>query len=251
MGILSRFFPKPEQPNKKIGILYICTGKYQIFWDNFYKSANKYFCKKSEVHYFVFTEHSIKTYGNNKVHHILQPKLGWPYDTLKRFHLFLEQKDSLEKMDYLFFFNANMIFKQNVREHEILPSANSNGLVSVLHPYFHDHQRIGPFEENPESIAFVYATKEMNYFQGCLSGGRTKEYLKMSEDIKEMVDLDLAKNIIGKWWDESYMNKYFQSKPPQILSPSYAHPESTKFPFTPKIIQLDKGKAGGHDFLRH
>lgn len=90
----------------------------------------------------------------------------------------------------------------------------------------------------------------MNYFQGCLSGGGTKEYLTMSEDIKGMIDLDLSKNIIGKWHDESYMNKYFQAHPPQILSPSYAYPESSKFPFSPKIIQLDKGKAGGHEFLR-
>lgn len=96
------FFKKENDPNVKIGVLYVCTGKYHIFWDNFYKSANKFFCKKSDVHYFVFTEHPIKIFGNNNVHHIVQPKLGWPYDTLKRFHLFLEQKESLEKMDYLF-----------------------------------------------------------------------------------------------------------------------------------------------------
>jgi hypothetical protein len=248
---LASFFNKENYPKVKIGVLYICTGKYNIFWDDFYKSANKYFCKKSEVHYFVFTEYPIKTFGNNKIHHILQQKLGWPFDTLKRFHLFLEQSESLEKMDYLFFFNANMIFKKNISEREILPSQNSDGLISVLHPYFYDHQCIAPFEDNSASFAYVKASKEMNYFQGCLSGGRTKEYLKMAKEIKDMVESDLAKNIIGKWWDESYMNKYFQVHPPQILSPSYAYPESTKFPFSPKIIQLDKGKLGGHTFLRN
>lgn len=125
------FKEKENSKRGKIGVLYVCIGKYHIFWDAFYKSTNKYFCKKSEVHYFVFTEYPIKTYGNKFVHHIVQPKLGWPYDTLKRFHLFLEQKEVLEKMDYLFFLNANMVFKQNVRESEILPSPNSNGLISV------------------------------------------------------------------------------------------------------------------------
>jgi len=50
----------------------------------------------------------------------------------------------------------------------------------------------------------------MPYFQGCLSGGAASSYLKMAEEIKKMVDADLEKNINGKWWDESYMNKYFQ-----------------------------------------
>ncbi len=249
--IFSIFSKKKNDSLPKIGVLYVCTGKYHVFWNNFYKTANRYFCRKSEVHYFVFTEFPIKTFGNDKVHHILQPKLGWPYDTLKRFHLFLEQQEVLKTMDHLFFFNANMIFKQNVSESEILPSANSNGLVSVLHPYYYDHQFVAPFEENPNSVAYVNAKKHMNYFQGCLSGGRTKEYLRMSAEIKGMVDIDLSKNIIGKWHDESYMNKFFQAHPPQALSPAYAYPESTKFPFTPKIVQLDKGKKGGHDFLRH
>lgn len=251
MSIFSKFFSKSNRPNKKIGILYICTGKYHIFWDGFYRSANKYFCKNSEVHYFVFTEYPINTYGNERVHHIIQPKLGWPYDTLKRFHLFLGQRASLEIMDYLYFFNANMVFKTKIKENEILPASDGNGLVSVIHPHFYNHQRIAPFENNPDSTSYVNATADMNYFQGCLSGGRTKEYLIMAEEIKKMVEIDLAKEIIGKWWDESYMNKYFQDNPPQLLPASFAYPESSKLPFRKKIVQLDKGNSGGHEFLRH
>src|SRR4051812_47713845 len=106
---------KNNLPKRKIGVLYICTGKYHIFWDRFYPTADKYFCKNSEVHYFVFTDHPVNTYGNSHVHHISQPRLGWPYDTLKRFHLFLGQREQLEKMDYLFFFNANMVFQKPVK----------------------------------------------------------------------------------------------------------------------------------------
>ena len=144
-----------------------------------------------------------------------------------------------------------MVFKRKIVENEILPSALNNGLVSVIHPYFYDHKQVGFFEDNKDSIAYVEATAEMNYFQGCLSGGRTKEYLSMAEAIREMVEIDLAKSIIGKWWDESYMNKYFQNHPPLLLSPSFAYLENTDFPFRIKIVQLDKGKLGGHDFLRN
>lgn len=41
---------------KKIAILYICTGKYDIFWEDFYKTSEKYFLNNSEKHYFVFTD---------------------------------------------------------------------------------------------------------------------------------------------------------------------------------------------------
>jgi len=49
---------------KKIGILYICTGKYDIFWKDFYLSCEKYLLndidengnKKFEKHYFVWTD---------------------------------------------------------------------------------------------------------------------------------------------------------------------------------------------------
>ncbi len=245
-----KLFNKKDKVISKIGILYICTGKYHIFWDGFYKSADKFFCKNSEVHYFVFTEHPINTYGNDFVHHIYQEKLGWPFDTLKRFHLFLEQKYLLEKMDYLFFFNANMEIKEEITEKEILPRYKKSGLVSVLHSGFYKHRLIPPFEDNKNSAAYVKADSKLNYYQGCLSGGNTTAYLKMAEAIKTMVDADLQKSIIGKWWDESYMNKYFISHPPKALSPSYAYPQDQNVPVPVKILMYEKGNFGGHDFLR-
>lgn len=243
-------FSKKKEKDIKIGILYVCTGKYHIFWDGFYKSANRYFCKNSEVHYFVFTEHPIKKYGNERVHHIVQLKLGWPYDTLKRFHLFLGQRGALEKMDYLFFFNANMKFKNKVEEKEILPETNSTGLVSVLHSGFYDHKRLAPFEDNKQSVAYVDPYLTLNYYQGCLSGGNTTAYFAMAEEICKMVDADLANSIIGKWWDESYMNKYFIDNPPKPLPPSFAFPQGGKLPMPVKILMFEKENFGGHDFLR-
>jgi Glycosyltransferase family 6 len=248
--MFSIFSSKKNKTPKKIGVLYICTGSYAMFWDKFYKTANKYFCKNSDIHYFVFTDREINKFGNENVHKIHQSKLGWPYDTLNRFHFFLEQKETLEKMDYLFFFNANMLFNKTILEEDILPTNVENGLVSVLHPYYCNYDKIAPFEDNKDSEAYVAAKIEMNYFQGCLSGGKTKAYLEMAEAIKIMVEIDKSNSIIAKWHDESLMNKYFQSNPPKLLSPSYAYPEGTNFSFSKKIIQLDKRKLGGHEYLR-
>ena len=41
---------------KSIGILYICTGPYVLFWEDFYKSFQKRFLIDFEKHYFVFTD---------------------------------------------------------------------------------------------------------------------------------------------------------------------------------------------------
>ena len=114
----------------RIGILYICTGKYDIFWKDFYLSAERYFMQDQSfiIEYYVFTD-SPKLYDeeNNKhIHRIKQKNLGWPDNTLKRFHIFLRIKEQLEReTDYLFFFNANLLFTSPIGK-EILPPSDSS-----------------------------------------------------------------------------------------------------------------------------
>lgn len=52
---------------------------------------------------------------------IYQEPYPWPYSTLKRFSIFLTQETVLSKMDYLFFFNANLTCTQTITEEEFLP----------------------------------------------------------------------------------------------------------------------------------
>lgn len=40
----------------KVAALYIATGKYTVFWPEFYESAEQYLLRDCEVHYFVFTD---------------------------------------------------------------------------------------------------------------------------------------------------------------------------------------------------
>ena len=41
---------------KSIGILYICTGPYVLFWKDFYESFEKNFLPSYEKRYYVFTD---------------------------------------------------------------------------------------------------------------------------------------------------------------------------------------------------
>jgi len=235
---------------KRIGILYICTGKYSVFFEQFYKSAENYFMKNHKVTYYVFTDDSnIKEMDNVKI--INQPVLGWPYDTMKRFHMFNSKKDILSNEDYLFFFNANMSFVDYVNE-EILPTEENDNLMAVNHPGFYNARKeVFTYERRKESQFYIPNTEGKLYYQGCFNGGKSNVFLEMSQKLADMIDIDLNNNIIPIWWDESALNWYYKDKNPLAVPPSYAYPESWTLPFDKKIVQLDKNKFGGYNFLRN
>lgn len=241
----------------RIGILYICTGKYDIFWKDFYQSAEHYFMQRPDAirQYYVFTDSPL-LYGeqdNPHIHRIRQKNLGWPGNTLKRFHIFLRIKEQLlQETDYLFFCNANLLFLQPVGA-EILPPADGNGLVGTLHPGFYHVPNTGfTYERNPQSTAYIPLGEGTHYYAGGLSGGRTAAYLQLCETLQAAVDIDASRHLVAVWHDESHINRYFLHHPPLTLSPTYLYPEGWSIPFESKILIRDKSKAayGGHKFLR-
>ncbi len=240
----------------RIGILYICTGRYDIFWKDFYLSSERYFFSgNTDVirHYYVFTD-SKSLFGeeeNGYIHRIYQENLGWPDNTLKRFHMFLRIKDRLmEETDYLFFCNANLLFQKPVGK-EILPQDNGNGLVGTIHPgFFNKNNEDFTYERNSLSTAYIPGGAGNIYYAGGFSGGRTLEYIRLCENIKNNIDIDESNDYVAIWHDESHINRYFLDNPPMALSPSYLYPEGWKLPFEKKILIRDKKLSGGHDYLR-
>ncbi len=236
-----------------IAILYICTGKYTVFWEGFYRSVEKFFISEATKHYFVFTD-ADSLYGqteNSHIHLVYQEKMGWPYDTLKRFHLFAGIKEKLAGFDYIFFFNANTEILQPITALEFIP-ANDEELVAVLHPgYFKRPLKDFTYESRQKaSTAYIKKGSGKHYFAGGLNGGKAAAYLQLVVELRSNVQADLEQNIIAVWHDESHLNKYLLYKKPKILSPAYIYPEGWKLPFNAKILIRDKAKHGGHDFLR-
>jgi histo-blood group ABO system transferase len=219
----------------KIGLLVIATNKYTIFIPPLYKSVKKYFMNNHEVKMFVFTDGTIPK-GDDIVR-IEQEHLGWPYSTLKRYHIFDKHKEVLSEMDYLFYCDADMLFCNNVGD-EIIPNTKT-GLVGVEHPGFYGGRR-GTYETRKKSTAYISKDEGKVYFAGGFNGGTSKSFLEMSNIIKERVDKDLENNIVAIWHDESQMNRYFVDNEPKVLSPSYCYPESWNIPFDKKLLALDK-----------
>ena len=241
----------------RIGILYICTGKYDLFWKDFYLSSERYFMQSPEYikEYYVFTD-SHQIYGetnNAHIHRIMQKNLGWPNNTLKRFHMFLQIKQQLlQETDFLFFCNANLLFKQDVGD-EIIPQKGNNQLVGTIHPGFYNSQKSDfTYERRCSSKAYISEEDGIHYYAGGLSGGYTKAYLELCETLKSWVDIDNSNDIVAIWHDESHINRYFLENPPFSLSPAYLYPEGWNIPFKEIIMIRDKSKKeyGGHTLLR-
>ncbi len=233
----------------RIAILYICTGKYHVFWDKFHASAQKNLFPQAEKHFFVFSDAPREALARDDMTYIYQPKLGWPYDTLQRFHMFSRILDQLKTFDFIFFFNANVEFVGEVTE-EILPKPEE-GLLVVQHPGYCTAKPYDfPYERNGRSTACIPLSKGKYYIFGAVNGGTSQAYIKMIQDLVKAIDADMWHGIVAVWHDESHINKYILDRPYKILPPAYAFPENAELPFEQKIRILDKNRFGGHALLR-
>lgn len=234
-----------------IGVLYICTGKYKVFWKDFFISAEKFFLPSGEKKYFVFTDaEEIYGEGTENIRKVYQGFLGWPFDTLLRFDMFSKVQEELVDCEYLFFFNSNVLFRDFIGN-DILPGSKNDGLVAVLHPgLWNSSPDFFPYERNIHSTAYIGYGVGEHYFMGGMNGGQSGAYLELIDTLKNNIIHDLKNEITAISHDESHLNRYLVDKTPLILNPSYGYPEGWCLPFKPIISIVSKSRFGGHDFLR-
>ena len=233
----------------KIAVLYICTGKYSVFWKTFYQSAQQYFLPEYEKYYFVFTD-NLQIRDTDNIYVKYEYPKGFPLDSLLRFDMFLSVKDQLLEMDYIYFFNSNMQFVKLIGE-EILPTQVDSGLVALIHPgNYNKNKEQYPYERNLKSTAYIKYNNidAYQYYMGSLNGGKTIDYIKLVEECSKSVNLDMENGIMAIYHDESHLNRYLHNKDVLMLSPEFGFPEESKIPFDPKIIILNKIKHSGKYF---
>jgi hypothetical protein len=244
----------------RIGILTIATGKYERFVKDLVESCESNFLTECEKSYYVFTDSDVSNVSP-KIKVRDQKKLGWPYDTMMRFHMFNSISEELYKdTDYLFFLNANMKPISKIGK-EVIPEGEFN-YVGMIHPSFYNAPEYSlPYERRDESTSKIDVGSGSKYFQGCFNGGKTEHFLKMSEDLSKMLDEDLKNGTYPIWHDESLLNKYYNGRTDILqLDPSYGYPEKSPnqvdyYSYIPqrfgvKMVQKNKALLGGHEFLR-
>ena len=239
----------------KLAILYISLGNYYVFWKKFYKSCERNFCRDIEKEYFIFSDNpnKIKTLGK-RINIYRQDNLGWPCTTLMRYHMFSRLQDKLKEYDYICYFNANTLFIETINTEDFFGN-NRHKLIGGLHPgYKNQSQEKYPFEQRESSKAFTKKSKF--YFQGCINGGRSKDFLSAIDEMKKNITEDINNGIVAIWHDESHWNYYLNKKIKEspksvkILNCNYLWPEEYQENHDLKIMMRDKKLFGGHAKLR-
>ena len=230
----------------KIGILYLCTGKYTVFWPEFYQSFAEKFLPGCEKHFLVFTDAKTLEYAANPdVTLFYQEAYDWPYSTLKRFAIFLSQEETLKNYDYLFFFNANLLCKEIITPEEFLPRPErGENLLFVQHPgFFNKKPPYYTYERRAKSTAYVPYNCGRDYLAGGLNGGTAEAFLAMCHELDRRIEQDLANGIIALWHDESQLNRYAAERQDyRLLDPGYLYPEGWELPFEQKIVVRNKSR---------
>jgi len=228
--------------SEKIAILYICTGRYSIFWEKFYQSAQQYLFPNYRKHFFVFTDDSAIV-SNDHITSIFKKTRGFPDDSLYRYLYFLEIEHLLAPFDYVYFFNANISFLGVIQE-EFLPSSDSSfELVAVKHAgYISKHPIFYPYERSPQSMAHLPYQKDLSfgYYWGGINGGCTKAYLKLCKTLCQWIDSDKANGVLAVFHDESHFNKYINLFGGKIVPSIYGWPENWPTQDEIKILIRDK-----------
>ena len=240
----------------KIAILYICTGKYDVFWNQFYKSCEKHFLPRHTKNYFVFSDTLDANSLKENVTLIKQARMGWPKDTLMRFALFASIQEKLAAYDYIFFCNANTNFVKIIDDGFLQNEGQPAALIVTKHPFFYwvTNPKDYPYERNPKSNAYIPLKKGNKYVMGGFNGGDASSYIELINTLDKQIADDLSKDIIAIWHDESHLNHYIlhTQKNTRVLDYNYGFPEGHDLPLKADIYLqfLDKKSFGGHDFLR-
>lgn len=227
---------------KSIGILYICTGPYYLFWKDFFITFEEKFLQNTEKRYFVFTD-SEEIFASDMecVNVIKIENQPWPLITLLRFNTFLKIEKDLKKCDYLIFLNANIICNKQINEKEILPFGKYN-LFVTSHPGYWGMPKIKfPYDRNKKSLAYIPWNCGENYVIGAMFGGKSEAFIRMSHKLRDNISEDLKKNIIAKWHDESHLNRYIIGRSDvKVLSPEYCYPYGINAKYDKKILAVSK-----------
>lgn len=235
----------------KIGILYIAIGKYKVFWKDFFLSSESLFIREMKKYYFVFTD-SEELHGMEKenVFIVKQKDLGWPQNTLLRFAMFDSIRNQLSRFDYLFFFNANLIFLKEITT-DFLPKYEN--LLVALHPSYYLEKDVDryPYCRNPKSKAYIAYGKGRYYVQGALNGGKSEAFLNLISELKMATEEDLKRGVIADVHDESHLNHYILDRNDvKIVGPEYIYPEGWLLNKEPIILSRDKEKYFNVDELK-
>jgi hypothetical protein len=231
--------------NCAITFICIATSGYVAYADKLIESIQKV-AGDDQFNFILLTDQEdfVPKVGISNFKKVIISSLGWPWATLMRYHLIANHLSSAMSENICYIDADSIVHYPFWRNLEV--NSLQNGIALVRHPGFYRSQRVklytsdyrfffrdlkliciegglGKWERRKESTAHVPFLKRRDYVCGGVWIGRKKDILKLCSDLQKLVDLDLSKNLIARWHDESYLNAYKINAKVTILGPEYCH----------------------------
>lgn len=190
---------------KQMAIYYIATGKYNTAFDGFIKNIEEFYpdCDKT----IILMSDQLRDYDGKIIngckiefHEICG--YPWPIVTLFKMDYILQYKGDY---DYCCYCNADLVFNENFNKYE---NVDLTKLTCTKHNWMDDNFTALPLADDmPNSTSYI-GDRIYNYVNGGFFIGKADIFYKMCQDIIIMHNIDLDNNIIPKWHDETYLNKW-------------------------------------------
>jgi histo-blood group ABO system transferase len=171
-------------------------------------------------------------------------ELGWPWATLMRYHLINTHRDLITSNQVCYIDADSIIHEPFWKDLEF--NTFKNGIAVVEHPGYYRPENLnfylrnprylladlksritkgglGSWETNRHSSSFVPRLLRRKYVCGGVWMGTKEAIIQMCNVLSKRIDLDLERNIIASWHDESHLNWYFSKYDLSLLAPSYCY----------------------------
>jgi hypothetical protein len=196
----------------RVDILSMFTDKYHRFYDGWLEKINENFLPDVEKTIYLFSDVKpveFKGVWTEIKHH------PWPGVTLDRYINFSKCLPTTCYTDVVY-------MDIDVLVNRPITTLPEQPLFGINHP---DGNKTWELETTiTRSKAYVDPTKIPPYYhykQGCFWGGKADRVNEMIKKLANDTTLDLCDDIIPKWHDESYLNRYFIDLHPSEL---YSYP---------------------------
>lgn len=186
----------------KVGVFYIATQKYKMFWSGFKESCDKFCCTDADKTYYVFTDDSGAFPQEDNVVITKIEHQPWPGITIHRARILLSAHDKWKDMDCVMFCNSNMVFCNPMCTFETF---GMKPLMACIHPCSNGGFSKLSLEDNPKSTA--YWDQPTAYLAGGFQGGRTDAFAMALKIMDDAIKIDEENGIMAVWHDESHWNK--------------------------------------------
>lgn len=254
-------------------IFSIATSRYLDYWVNLIDSYFSTSSINANVRWLLLTDRPSEI--PERILHILGENLKvrtiqhseWPYPTLMRYQYILESMHDVSTDNFVYL-DADMLIASAEFTTSILTQLRNNPLVLVRHPGFYRetgvgrihfyalnprfvirdlilsirYGALGTWETKKYSTAYVPRAHRKSYVCGGIWFGKSDAIFEMCSQLSKSITVDLDKDIIAKYHDESHLNYFNAFNQVALMPPAFCfdptYPQLKRL--SPVVIAVEK-----------